>query len=172
MNPDHVPEPADGLENPRVPAHDPEPAPAPASAPDPAPDPALQGVAELLAQARAGIVRATPADLPARMAAGAWVIDLRTPWTRTTEGHIPGALVIEHTVHLWRLDPRSESRMDEGPGLEDELVVVCNEGYASSLAARTLREIGFVRATDLDGGFRAWAAAGLPVEPEPTRYVT
>lgn len=112
------------------------------------------------------------ADLPAHLYAGAWVIDLRTPWTRDAEGHIPGAVVIEHTVHLWRLDPQSPRRMEDGPSYDDELVLVCNEGYASSLHARLLREIGFSRATDLAGGFRAWAAAGLPIQKHPTRYIT
>lgn len=75
-------------------------------------------------------------------------------------------------MYLWRLDPSSASRMDDGPGHDDLLVTVCNEGFSSSLSARDLRELGFARATNLEGGFRAWAAAGLPVEPRPTRYVT
>jgi rhodanese-related sulfurtransferase len=131
-----------------------------------------RSIAEVLSEARRGIVRIEAEDLPRLLRDGAWVIDLRTPWTRDPEGHIPGAVVIEHTVMLWRMDPRSPSRLDDGPGYEDLIITVCNEGYSSSLAARDLRELGFSRATDLVGGFRAWAEAGLPVQASPTRLVT
>lgn len=131
-----------------------------------------RGVDEIVAAAREGRERVLVADLPGLIGDGAWVIDLRTPWTRDVEGHLPGAVVIEPTVYLWRLDPRSGSRMADGPGLDDLLITMCNEGYSSTLAARDLRELGFWRATDLEGGFRAWSGAGLPVEQEPTRYVS
>ncbi|MCG7310113.1 rhodanese-like domain-containing protein [Brachybacterium sp. ACRRE] len=131
-----------------------------------------RSIAEILAEARRGTARVAPSDLPGRLRDGARVIDVRTPWTRDAEGHIPGAIVVEHTVMLWRLDPLSPSRMADGPSYDDDVIVVCNEGFSSSLAARDLRELGFSRATDLEGGFRAWAAAGLPVQAEPTRYVT
>ncbi|MBK0332540.1 sulfurtransferase [Brachybacterium sp. MASK1Z-5] len=131
-----------------------------------------RSIAEILAEARRGTARVAPSDLPGPLRDGARVIDVRTPWTRDAEGHIPGAIVVEHTVMLWRLDPLSPSRMADGPSYDDDVIVVCNEGFSSSLAARDLRELGFSRATDLEGGFRAWAAAGLPVQAEPTRYVT
>lgn len=133
--------------------------------------PRPRSVTEILAAARDGHPQVPAVDLPARMAAGAHVIDIRSPVTRDPEGHIPGAVVVERLVLEWRLDPRSPWRMRGGPELDEEVVVVCNEGYSSSLAARDLRELGFHRATDLEGGFRAWAAAGLPVEPTPTRWV-
>lgn len=131
-----------------------------------------RSIDEIVAAARAGRERIAVRDLPSLLADGAWVIDLRTPWTRDAHGHLPGAVVVEHTVFLWRLDPASASRMADGPGYDDLVITMCNEGFSSTLAARDLRELGFHRATDLEGGFRAWAASGLPVEAEPTRYVT
>jgi rhodanese-related sulfurtransferase len=91
------------------------------------------------------------------------LIDIRPEMNRRTEGEIPGAIVIDRNVLEWRLDPRSDARL---PIAAYDLwpVLVCNEGYASSLAAATLQEIGVTRATDLIGGFRAWQAAGLPVD--------
>lgn len=139
---------------------------------DEIPDRAPRSISEVLAEARRGVRRVDAEALPALLAEGAWVLDLRTPWTRDEEGHIPGAVVVEHTVMLWRMDPLSPSRIPDGPDHDDLVITVCNEGFSSSLAARDLRELGFSRATDLAGGFRAWAAAGLPVEPRPTRYIT
>lgn len=130
-----------------------------------------RSIDEVLAASRRGVDRITPSELPALLQSGAHVIDVRSAVTRDVEGHIPGAVVVERLVLEWRLDPASAHRMEGGPSREDTVVVVCNEGYHSSLAARDLRELGFPRATDLVGGFRAWKAAGLPVAPEPTRYV-
>jgi rhodanese-related sulfurtransferase len=73
-----------------------------------------------------------------------------------------GALVIPRNVLEWRLDPASGHRHPQAPGLEAQVILMCNEGYASTLAAVTLQELGFAAATDLDGGFQAWRAAGLP----------
>ena len=117
------------------------------------------------------LIGALESDLAAAQAAGAHVIDIRSAVTREPEGHVPGATVIERLVLEWRLDPSSAHRMDGGPGHDDPVIVLCNEGYYSSLAARDLRDLGFHRATDLVGGFRAYAQAGLPVDEEPTRYV-
>jgi rhodanese-related sulfurtransferase len=113
----------------------------------------------LLAEARAGLDRVAPEDLEAELAAGALVVDIRPASNREQEGALPGAVVIER-IHLeWRLDPTSPDRIDEAsPGRR--VVVVCNEGYSSSLAARTLRDLGVNRATDLVGGYRAWRALG------------
>ena len=133
--------------------------------------PAQHSIEEILEAARQGVERLSPEDLPAAQAQGAHVIDIRSVATREPEGQIPGATVIERLVLEWRLDPGSEHRMSEGPGHDDLVVVVCNEGYYSSLAARDLRDLGFHRATDLIDGFRGYRAAGLPVEAEPSRSV-
>lgn len=136
-------------------------------------EPARRSIAEILAQARAdGPHRPTPREMHALLASGeATLIDIRAGVTRGPEGHIPGAVVVDHTVLQWRLDPQCAHRMEGGPGYDDLVVLMCNEGYFSSLQARSLRELGFHRATDLDGGFRAWAAEGLPVQAEPSRWV-
>ena len=96
--------------------------------------PAQHSIEEILEAARQGVERISPEDLPAAQAQGAHVIDIRSVATREPEGHIPGATVIERLVLEWRLDPGSEHRMPEGPGHDDLVVVVCNEGYSSSLA--------------------------------------
>lgn len=133
--------------------------------------PAQHSIEEILEAARRGVERIAPADLAQAQADGAHVIDLRAAATRDPEGHIPGATVMERLVLEWRLDPSSAHRMPGGPEHDDLVVLVCNEGYYSSLAARDLRDLGFHRATDLVGGFRAYREAGLPVEAEPTRSV-
>jgi rhodanese-related sulfurtransferase len=81
------------------------------------------------------------------------------------DGVVPGALVIARNVLEWRLDPDCAYRDPRAPGLGDQVILMCNEGYQSSLAAATLQELGFTRVTDMDGGFQAWRAAGLPVAP-------
>jgi len=114
-------------------------------------------VDRLLAEARHGIDRVEPRDLAAEVAAGALVVDIRPVADRAAEGELPGAVVIER-IHLeWRLDPTSDHRIPEATEGR-RVVVVCNEGYASSLAAATLRQVGLPRATDLVGGYRAWMA--------------
>ncbi len=114
---------------------------------------------QLLDEARGTIPRPGPLETLAAQAAGALVVDTRPERYRAAEGEIPGSLVLERNVLEWRLDPSSSAAL---PVAGVSVVVVCNEGYASSLAAASLRTLGLV-ATDLDGGFRAWAAAGLPV---------
>jgi len=114
-------------------------------------------IARYLAEARNDLDRVDPIDLEGEMEAGALVIDIRPEANRRDEGDLPGALVIER-IHLeWRLDPSSPDRIPE-VGDDDRVIVVCNEGYASSLAAATLRQLGIVGATDLVGGYRAWQA--------------
>ena len=88
---------------------------------------------------------------------------MRPEVSRRTEGLLPGAVVVERNVLEWRLDPKSPDRIPEVTGHDQTIILVCNEGYASSLAAATLQDLGLVNATDLDGGFRAWKQAGLPV---------
>ncbi|MFI9272837.1 rhodanese-like domain-containing protein [Kitasatospora sp. NPDC052896] len=126
-------------------------------------------VDELVARARAGVHRPGPAEAyRAQQEGGALLVDIRPAAQRAAEGQIPGALVIERNVLEWRLDPTGGHRIPEATGYAVPVVVVCSEGYASSLAAASLRELGLVRATDLAGGFVAWAAAGLPTVPGGT----
>jgi rhodanese-related sulfurtransferase len=104
---------------------------------------------------------------------GALLVDIRPAAQRAAEGTVPGALVIERNVLEWRLDPTCEARLPEATGWDRRVIVFCSEGYASSLAAATLQDIGLRNATDLDGGFAAWVAAGLPwtredLEPSTT----
>jgi rhodanese-related sulfurtransferase len=115
-------------------------------------------VEELLAEARAGLDRPDPAAALAAASRGAVLVDIRPHAFRAAEGEIAGALVVERNVLEWRFAPDSEWRL---PVAGAELILFCNDGYASSLAAASLVRVG-ARATDLDGGFRAWQAAGLP----------
>lgn len=89
---------------------------------------------------------------------GGLVIDIRPIEQRSRDGELPGALVVDRNVLEWRLDPASPNRLAEVEGYDQEVVVVCNEGYASSLAAATLQDLGLHRATDLEGGYQAWLA--------------
>jgi rhodanese-related sulfurtransferase len=115
-----------------------------------------RSIDELLAAARARIDRIHPAEVPARIAAGALLVDTRPEEQRCRDGAVPGAVVIDRNVLEWRLDPASPHRVvDIAP--DQQVVLLCNEGYASSLAAVTLRRIGLRGATDLDGGYQAWA---------------
>jgi rhodanese-related sulfurtransferase len=116
---------------------------------------------DLLAAARAGLVRLDPAAAFAAQAGGALLVDIRPVDDRRREGEIPGAVVLERNVLEWRLDPASDARIEQA-SYAATVVVVCNEGYASSLAAASLQALGVRAATDLIGGFRAWKAAGLP----------
>jgi len=126
---------------------------------------------ELLEQARATLQRVTPEEAERAAAAGALLVDTRPSELRTRDGEIPGALVIDRNVLEWRLDPDSPHRIAEIRSHDDTVIVFCNEGYASSLAAVTLQQLGLRRATDMIGGYQAWRAAGLPtaeVDQNPT----
>jgi len=117
---------------------------------------------ELLADARDGLDRLTPGQARAEIAAGALLVDIRPAAQRAAEGEVPGALIVERNVLEWRFDPASAACLPQARyGLR--IIIMCSEGYTSSLAAAALRQLGLRAATDLDGGFRAWAAAGLPV---------
>jgi rhodanese-related sulfurtransferase len=118
----------------------------------------------LVAEARHGLDRPDPHAAARAQAEGAILVDTRPYAFRLAEGEIPGALVVERNVLEWRFAPDSEWRLPQA-GVDARLIIVCNEGYASSLAADSLRRLGVPRTTDLDGGFRAWAAAGLPTIP-------
>ncbi|MFJ5772582.1 rhodanese-like domain-containing protein [Streptomyces sp. NPDC093094] len=124
------------------------------------------GVDELLERVRAGYERIEPLDAHAAVRAGeALLVDIRYAALRERDGLIPGALVVERNELEWRLDPHGSHRLPEATGHDLRVVVVCNEGYASSLAAESLHRLGLRRATDLVGGFQAWKEAGLPVTP-------
>jgi rhodanese-related sulfurtransferase len=126
-----------------------------------------QTIDQLVARAQARLDRLEPAAALAAQRAGATVIDLRCTDDRREHGTIPGSVPIPLSVVFWRLDPSSGY---DDPRLSDptrQFVLVCNDGYSSSIAAATLRDLGFERATDLAGGFNAWVAAGLPVEAVP-----
>lgn len=126
-----------------------------------------RGVDAVLTRARAGMRRLDPAETRAAVAAGALLIDTRTESQRRVQGELPGALVIDRTVLEWRLDPASPHRIPEATGYDLDIVVVCRQGFSSSLAAASLRAVGLRRATDLAGGVEAWLAAGLPMTAGP-----
>jgi rhodanese-related sulfurtransferase len=113
-----------------------------------------RSIDELLEEARSRLRRVTVAELEGELANGALLVDTRPIEQRERDGEIPGALVIDRNVLEWRLDPRSEDRIAE-TSYDRRIIVFCNEGYSSSLAAATLRELG-LDATDLVGGYQAW----------------
>jgi len=121
----------------------------------------------VLADARVGLDRVEAKDLQAEMAAGALVVDTRPVEQRDRDGELPGAVVVDRNVLEWRLDPTSPHRIPEATDVGRRVVIVCNEGYSSSLAAATLQQLGLWRATDLAGGYQAWLLAGYRVEPPP-----
>jgi rhodanese-related sulfurtransferase len=125
------------------------------------------GVDEMLERSRRGVRRLTPHEAVAAVARGALLVDVRTDAHRRRQGELPGAIVIDRTVLEWRLDPNSDWRIPEATGYDLEIVVVCRQGYSSSLAAASLRALGLSRATDLVGGVEAWVAAGLPLGGGP-----
>jgi rhodanese-related sulfurtransferase len=118
-------------------------------------------VEELLEQARRRLVRVEPEQAARELAQGALLVDVRSAEQRE-QGEIPGATVIERNVLEWRLDPASEWRIPAVTSHDIRLIVICNEGYSSSLVAAELHDLGLVNATDVIGGFQAWKAAGLP----------
>ncbi|SDE57831.1 Rhodanese-related sulfurtransferase [Blastococcus fimeti] len=132
------------------------------SAPPTTRPPGARTVDDLLAEARARIERLTPEQAAQRVARGALLVDIRPAAQRAREGEVPGSLIVERNVLEWRFDPASDARLPEATGYDIEVVVLCSEGYTSSLAADALRSLGLSRATDVVGGFHAWVAAGLP----------
>ncbi|MFV0133270.1 rhodanese-like domain-containing protein [Streptomyces sp. HMX87] len=122
------------------------------------------GIDALLERVRRGYERIdVRAAYEAARAGAALLVDIRYAALRERDGLIPGALVIERNELEWRLDPQGSHRVPEATGHDLRIVVICNEGYASSLAAESLHRLGLYRATDLTGGFQAWRTAGLPV---------
>ena len=126
------------------------------------PPPGSLGISDLLAAARTRLRRLDPPAVAAAMGTGAVLVDIRPAAQRAEHGEIPGAIVIERNVLEWRLDPRSDARLPFADRYDLEVIVTCQEGYTSSLAAAALQDLGLHRATDLAGGYAAWRAAGLP----------
>ena len=116
----------------------------------------------LLSAARARLDRLTPEEALAETADGAVLVDTRPAAQRAAHGDLPGALVVERNVLEWRFDPTSDARLPHATGYDVDVLVLCSEGYTSSLAADALRSLGLHRASDVVGGYQAWAAAGLP----------
>jgi rhodanese-related sulfurtransferase len=123
------------------------------------------GIDDLLGRSRAGLARLTPQAAQQAVRAGAVIVDMRPLGQRRAQGVVPGAVVVCRNVLEWRADGTSEAADDRLVG--KDLIVMCAEGYSSSLAAASLQEIGLASATDMIGGFEAWRDAGLPVEPCP-----
>ena len=125
-------------------------------------------VDDLLNEARATLERVTAQQARDELEDGAVLVDVRTSEQRAEHGEITGAIPIGLNVLEWRLDPTSEWRIPQATGHDLRVIVFCQEGYSSSLAAARLQSLGLSRATDVIGGFEAWRDAGLPVErPHP-----
>ena len=120
-------------------------------------------VEEILARARSRLDRLEPANAAAEVAEGAVLVDVRSELQRQRDGVVAGSVFFPRNVLEWRCDPASPTRDERVCDRGRQLIVMCDEGYQSSLAAANLRRLGFERATDLAGGFQAWRAAGLPV---------
>jgi rhodanese-related sulfurtransferase len=126
---------------------------------------------EILASARERIDRVTPGEAFAEVSGGAIVIDIRPAAQRAEDGEVPGSVVIERNHLEWRLDPENDARLPWADRYDLRPIVICNEGYTSSLAAAALLDLGLARATDVIGGYQAWRAAGLPTARPEARTV-
>jgi rhodanese-related sulfurtransferase len=124
--------------------------------------PGSRSIDQVLADARARLDRLSPRQALQAVGEGAVLVDIRPAAQRATEGEIPGVLVVERNVLEWRFDPASAARLPQA-SYDLPVIIFCSEGYTSSLAAAALQDLGVRHATDLDGGFCAWQAAGLPV---------
>ena len=118
----------------------------------------------VLAAARSRLTRLSPAQAQLAVQSGALLVDIRPQAQREAEGEIPRATIVERNVLEWRFDPASAARLPAA-SYDLQVIIFCSEGYTSSLAAASLLDLGVRHATDLEGGFRAWEAAGLPVSP-------
>ena len=126
------------------------------------PPPGSVSIDDVLAAARSRLHRLGPLEVAAAVDRGAVLVDIRPAAQRAEHGEIPGAVLIERNVLEWRLDPRSDARLPFADRYDREVIVTCQEGYTSSLAAAACQDLGLYRATDLEGGYAAWRAAGLP----------
>jgi len=124
----------------------------------------MSSIDQVLAKARARLRRVTPMQAAAEHACGALLVDTRTSEQRERDGEIIGSVIVDRTVLEWRLDPTSASRIPQAIDHDVRVILICNEGYSSSLAAASLLDLGLTNATDVVGGFQAWKAAGLPVK--------
>ena len=115
-------------------------------------------IAKILAEARQSLLRVTPEQLSGERENGTLIVDIRPVEQRQRDGDLPGAIVIDRNVLEWRLDPSSEHRIPQVTGYDIRIVVVCNEGYSSSLAAAVLQKLGLHQAVDMIGGYQAWLA--------------
>ena len=127
--------------------------------------PGARGIDEILAEARGRLRRVLPGEAFAEMAAGAALIDIRPVAQRAVQGEIPGSVIVERNHLEWRLDPGCDARLPWVTGYDQRVIIFCVDGYTSSLAAAALHDLGLRHATDLIGGYRAWAAEGLPTAP-------
>lgn len=126
--------------------------------------PPRKTIAELLEEARSGLDRLTPSEARRAVSDGALLVDVRSESQRARDGVVAGAVFFPRNVVEWRADPSSSAHDARFADLDRRVIVMCDEGYQSSLVAATLRQLGFARATDLIGGYQAWRAADLPVE--------
>jgi rhodanese-related sulfurtransferase len=121
----------------------------------------MSRIDRVLDAARRRYHRLPAEEVPDALRRGAVLVDIRPQAHRAREGEVPGALVVERNVLEWRCDPTSDARLPEAVGDDVEWVILCSEGYTSSLAAAALLDLGLHRATDVAGGYRALAAAGV-----------
>lgn len=129
---------------------------------------AVATIDELLERARARLDRVTPEEAARAVEEdGALLVDIRAESQRAADGTVPSARFVPRNALEWRLDPASEHRDPELAGYERPVILMCHEGYQSSLAAATLKDLGLVHATDMIGGYRAWREAGLPADAAP-----
>jgi rhodanese-related sulfurtransferase len=126
--------------------------------------PGARTIDEVLVAARARLNRLAAKEALQAQRDGALLVDIRPVAQRAGTGIIPGAIVVERNVLEWRFDPTSDTRLPGAGSYDLHLVVYCQEGYTSSLAAASLQDLGLSRATDLVGGINAWRAAGLPTQ--------
>jgi rhodanese-related sulfurtransferase len=122
---------------------------------------------DLLAEARGRIGRVEPEELDRLQGEGALVVDIRPAAQRAAEGELGFGLIVERNVLEWRFDLTGSHTLPEVTGYDQAVVVVCSEGYASSLAADSLRQLGFARAADLAGGYQAWRSWQAGTRPAP-----
>ncbi|MGC4760310.1 rhodanese-like domain-containing protein [Micromonospora trifolii] len=139
--------------------------------PAPVPPPGSRGIDEILAAARARLHRLDPERAHLAYRTGALLVDIRPAAQRAAHGVVPGSLVVERNVLEWRFDPRCPARLPQAVDYDVPVVILCQEGYTSSLAAAALQDVGLHRATDVVGGFAAWRIAGLPaLGPTPLHH--
>jgi rhodanese-related sulfurtransferase len=134
--------------------------------------PGARTIDEILASARARLVRVTPRQAFRELSGDGVLVDIRPAAQRAAQGEIPGSIIVERNHLEWRLDPCSDARLPWVTGYDHRIIVFCVDGYTSGLAAAALQDLGLHRATDVIGGYRAWVAEGLPSAPAGAATVT